>query len=69
MRVSRLVLAFVISLRAVLVYGEAVGGAADELTWQDLLPTRRRRAGTRLAAVRATAAPAPAAPAVASRAA
>jgi hypothetical protein len=67
MRLSRLVLAAVVSLRAVLVYGEATGGADAELTWRDLLPSRWRHAGARMAGVRATAAPAPGAPAVAGR--
>jgi hypothetical protein len=53
MTLSRLALAAVISLRAVLVYGEATGGASAELTWRELLPARWRVARPRLAAPRA----------------
>jgi hypothetical protein len=42
MSLSRLALALVISLRAVLVYGEATSAASHEQTWADLLPTRLR---------------------------
>jgi hypothetical protein len=40
MTFSRLSLALVVSLRAVLVYGEATSAAEAELTWRDLLPGR-----------------------------
>jgi hypothetical protein len=43
MQASRLALAAVVSLRAVLVYGEATDAASAELRWRDLLPSRRRR--------------------------
>jgi hypothetical protein len=66
MPVSRLVLAVIIALRSVLVYGEATSGTA-EMTWPDLLPARWRGAGTRLAHLSATATPAPAPRAVAGR--
>ena len=49
MTLSRLTLAAVIALRAVLVYGEATSAAAAELTWRDLLPTRVRLPRARLA--------------------
>jgi hypothetical protein len=49
MELSRLVLALVVSLRAVLVYGEAAGATA-ELTWADLLPARLRVARPSVAA-------------------
>jgi hypothetical protein len=39
---SRLALAAFVSLRAVLVYGEAASAASAELTWRDLLPARPR---------------------------
>jgi len=39
---SRLSLALVVSLRAVLVYGEATSAADAELTWRELLPARLR---------------------------
>jgi hypothetical protein len=39
---SRLALAAVVSLRALLVYGEAASAASAELTWRDLLPARPR---------------------------
>jgi hypothetical protein len=39
---SRLALAAVLSVRAVLVYGEAASAASTELTWRDLLLARRR---------------------------
>ena len=42
MTLSRLALAAVISLRAVLVYGEATSATAAELTWRELLPARFR---------------------------
>jgi hypothetical protein len=42
MPLSRLTLALVVSLRSVLVYGEAVSAASAELTWRDLLPARPR---------------------------
>jgi hypothetical protein len=42
MRLSRLTLAMVVSLRAVLVYGEAAGAASAEVGWSDLLPGRMR---------------------------
>jgi hypothetical protein len=42
MQLSRLALALVVSVRAVLVYGEAAGAATAELTWRDLLPARLR---------------------------
>jgi hypothetical protein len=41
MTVSRLALATVVTLRAVLVYGEAAG-AQDATTWRELLPARLR---------------------------
>jgi hypothetical protein len=41
MTLSRLALAVVVSLRAVLVYGEA-SAATAELTWRELLPARLR---------------------------
>jgi hypothetical protein len=42
MTLSRLALAVVIALRAVLVYGEATSAATAELTWRELLPARLR---------------------------
>lgn len=42
MTLSRLALAAVVSLRAVLVYGEATSAASVELTWSELLPARIR---------------------------
>jgi hypothetical protein len=42
MTLSRLALAVVVSLRAVLVYGEATTAATAELTWRELLPARLR---------------------------
>jgi hypothetical protein len=39
---SRLILALFVSLRAVLVYGEAASAASAELTWRELLPVRPR---------------------------
>jgi hypothetical protein len=42
MDLSRLALALVVSLRAVLVYGEATSAADAELTWRELLPARLR---------------------------
>ncbi|HEX2105804.1 MAG TPA: hypothetical protein VHF51_19280 [Solirubrobacteraceae bacterium] len=53
MRLSRLTLALVISLRAVLVYGEAASAASAELTWRDLVPARLRVPRTRPARVTA----------------
>lgn len=41
MPLSRLALAFVISLRAVLIYGEAAGATSAELSWRQLLPPWR----------------------------
>jgi hypothetical protein len=52
MTLSRLALAAVISLRAVLVYGE-VTTATAELTWRELLPARLRVPRPALAAPRA----------------
>jgi hypothetical protein len=52
MPLSRLALAALISLRAVLVYGEATSVASAELTWRELLPARRRVPRPRLAAPR-----------------
>jgi hypothetical protein len=40
MTLSRLALAAVVSLRAVLVYGEATSAGTAELTWRELLPAR-----------------------------
>ena len=51
--VSRLALAAVVSLRAVLVYGEATHAATAPLTWRELIPARRpalSASGPRLAA-------------------
>jgi hypothetical protein len=42
MTLSRLTLAVVVALRAVLVYGEATSAATAELTWRELLPARLR---------------------------
>jgi hypothetical protein len=42
MRLSRLVLALVVALRAVLIYGEAEGAGSAALSWRDLLPARLR---------------------------
>jgi hypothetical protein len=53
MTLSRLALAAVISLRAVLVYGEATTVASAELTWRELLPARWRVPRPQLAAPRA----------------
>ena len=53
MPLSRLALAALISLRAVLVYGEATSVASAELTWRELLPARRRVPRPRRAAPRA----------------
>jgi hypothetical protein len=55
MTLSRLSLAAVVSLRAVLVYGEATTVAEADLTWRELLPARMRVPQPRFAA--ATAAP------------
>jgi hypothetical protein len=55
MQLSRLALALVISLRAVLVYGEATGAATADLTWRELLPARLRVPRPRLAAAAAPA--------------
>jgi hypothetical protein len=50
MTFSRLALAAVIALRAVLVYGEATDAATTaELTWRELLPARLRIPKPRLA--------------------
>ena len=43
MRLSRLFLAAVVSLRAVLIYGEVASASAAELTWGDVVPASRRR--------------------------
>jgi hypothetical protein len=40
--VSRLALAALIALRAVLIYGEAAGATSTELGWRELLPVRWR---------------------------
>ena len=40
--VSRIALAAVISLRAVLIYGEAAGASSAEMGWRELLPMRFR---------------------------
>ena len=53
MTLSRLALAAVISLRAVLVYGEAATVASAELTWRELLPARWGVPRPQLAAPRA----------------
>jgi hypothetical protein len=42
MTLSRLALAAVLALRAVLVYGEATSAATAELTWRELLPAPLR---------------------------
>jgi hypothetical protein len=42
MRLSRLLFAAVVSVRAVLIYGEAASATAAELTWRDVAPARRR---------------------------
>jgi len=60
MRASRLALAFVLSLRAVLIYGEAPTCTAAELTWRELLPAPWREAGAGLARARSATAAAPA---------
>jgi hypothetical protein len=49
MTLSRLALAAVISLRAVLVYGEATSAETAELTWRELLPAGLRMPRPRLA--------------------
>jgi hypothetical protein len=49
MRPSRLVLALLIALRSVLIYGEASTCAGAELTWRELLPAPWREAGAGLA--------------------
>lgn len=49
MTLSRLALAAAVSLRAVLVYGEAETLSMDELTWAQLLPARPRLPRPRLA--------------------
>jgi hypothetical protein len=49
MTLSRLALAVVVALRAVLVYGEATSAATAELTWRELLPARLRMPRPRLA--------------------
>jgi hypothetical protein len=56
MTLSRLALAAVVALRAVLVYGEATSAATAELTWRELLPARLR--DTRLPRPSMPAAPA-----------
>jgi hypothetical protein len=43
MQPSRLALAAVVSLRAVLVYGEVAGATASELTWREALALPRLR--------------------------
>ena len=53
MTASRLALATVVSLRAVLVYGEAETASDAQLTWAQLLPKRPRLSRPRLAAPRA----------------
>jgi len=53
MQLSRLTLALVVSLRAVLVYGEAGSGADAELTWREFLPARLRLPSARPARVAA----------------
>jgi hypothetical protein len=53
MTLSRLALALVLSLRAVLVYGEATSAGSAELTWRELLPARWRVPHPRLAGPRA----------------
>jgi allantoicase len=53
MTLSRLALAAMISLRAVLVYGEATSAATAELTWRELLPARWRVPHPRFAGPRA----------------
>ena len=53
MTLSRLALAAIISLRAVLVYGEAMIVAEADLTWRELLPARLRVPRPALAAPRA----------------
>jgi hypothetical protein len=42
MRVSRLALALLVSLRATLIYGEAPNATAAQIGWRELLPERRR---------------------------
>jgi hypothetical protein len=49
MTLSRLALAAVLSLRAVLVYGEATAVAEADVTWCELLPARLRLPRPRLA--------------------
>ena len=49
MLVSRLALALVLSLRATLIYGEAMGATSAQLGWRELLPERLRVRGPRLA--------------------
>ena len=43
MTLSRLALAAVVALRAVLVYGEATSSGTAALTWRELVPARLRR--------------------------
>ena len=43
MAMSRLALAAVVSLRAMLVYGEATIATSAELRWRDVLPAPRLR--------------------------
>jgi hypothetical protein len=49
MQPSRIALAAVIALRAVLIYGEATDAASAELGWRELLPARWRVRRPRLA--------------------
>jgi len=49
MTLSRLALAVLLSLRAVLVYGEAATVAEADFTWRELLPARLRIPRPRLA--------------------
>jgi hypothetical protein len=51
MQLSRLTLALVVSLRVVLVYGEAASATDAELRWRDLLPARLRLPSARPAHV------------------
>ena len=50
MTLSRLALAALLSLRAVLVYGEVTTVAEAEFTWRELLPVRFRVPRPRIAA-------------------
>jgi hypothetical protein len=49
MTLSRLALAALLALRAVLIYGEATTAAEAQLTWRELLPARFRLPRPRLA--------------------